>query len=160
MTRKGDADRMRAVSLAGRAYRAAFREDWPAANAVMAEIGRQSPNVIALVLVAWCDTALAGQRQAAGMPELEDGKPAGELVQLVWADEEAGRWHADADAVPPAARWAGRLLAARAALDLEAFQALLRAMPADGHERGAYGIAVLMNCVKSTARPDPEEAAS
>lgn len=70
-------------------------------------------------LVIWCDTALARIPRGDGP------------VRLQWVEHATGRVHGDADAVRPAERWAGRLLAARAAGDLDGFRALVEAVPAD-----------------------------
>jgi len=140
------ADREKARGLAARAYHAAVREDWPAASAAMAEAGRQSPNVIALVLCAFCDTAISVQRDMLGLPPLEDGVPQEGPVRPAWVSADTGRVTLDAVGLPPAAAWAGQLVAARAALDFDGFAALLAAMPADGLERGEYANALLAGC--------------
>ena len=144
MTGRG-ADAAKAVGLATRAYHAAVREDWPAANAAMAEAGREDANVIALVMVAFCDTAIGLQRDMKGMPPLEEGLAVAEEgpVRPGWVNAETGRVTLNADEMPAPERWAGRLVAARAAMDLDGFQALLRAMPASGFERGKYANALL-----------------
>jgi hypothetical protein len=145
------ADKATAVALATRAYHAAVREDWPAANKAMAEIGQQGPNVIALVLVAFCDTTIGLQRDMKGMGPLQDGVAEEGPVRPGWVNAETGQVTLDADEMAPAERWAGRLVAARAAMDIDGFQALLRAMPADGKERGAYGSALLIGCASLAA---------
>jgi len=146
MSAQFTADRAKAAGLATRAYHAAVREDWPAASAAMAEAGRQGPNVIALVLAAFCDTTLSLQREMRGMPPPGDGVAEDGLVRPVWVNADTGKVTADADGLPPAVRWAGQLVAARAALDFDGFQALLLAMPADGLKRGEYATALLMSC--------------
>jgi hypothetical protein len=153
MSPQYDADRARALDLGTRAYHAAIREDWPAASQAMAEAGRQSPNVIALVLAGFCDTMLDLQRRMRGMPPLEDGEPEEGPVRPVWVNADTGRLTMDADSLPPAVRWAGPLVAARAALDFDGFQALLKAMPADGHKRGEYATALLTGCAALARQP-------
>lgn len=137
-------DRVKARDIAGRAYHAAVREDWPAANRAMAEAGRQNPNVIALILCMFCDTAISLQRAMTGLPPMEDGVPAEGPVRPGWVNADTGRLTLDADEMPPAERWAGRMVAARAALDYDAFQALMAAMPGDGMKRGEYANALLI----------------
>jgi hypothetical protein len=165
MSAQFTADRAQAASLAQRAYHAGVREDWPAASAAMAEAGRQGPNVIALVLTTFCDTTLSLQREMRGMPPLENGVPEDGPVRPVWLNADTGKVTADADGLPPAVRWAGQLVAARAALDFDGFQALLLAMPADGLKRGEYATALLMSCAtlanrarRAAARRDGPEA--
>lgn len=53
----------------------------------------------------------------------------GELIRIAWVDVESATVHGNADDVPAAARWAGRLISARAADDQDQFMALLRALP-------------------------------
>lgn len=136
--------RFRARELAAEALHAAIREDWPAASKAMQAIdGETGGEGSVLALVAWCDTMIVAQRRAMGLP---DEPQAREVARPVWLDGGTGRASLNADGVPPAARWAGQLIAARAALDLEAFNALLTALPADGKARGAYAGAVLQAC--------------
>jgi hypothetical protein len=144
------ADREKAAALATRAYHAAVRGDWPAANKTMSEAGRQNPNVIALVLTAFCDTTISLQRGIRGMPPMEDGIPEGSLVQPLWVNADTGHATMNADDMPPALRWAGQMVAARAALDFDGYQALLLAMPTDGFKRGEYANTLLMSCVSLT----------
>jgi hypothetical protein len=143
-------DRDAARILAAAAFHAALAQDWPAANKAMNEAGRASPNVIALMLVTFCDTAIAAQREMAGLPPLEDGHGE-EVARPGWFNVETGQLVTDADAMPPALRWAGQLVAARAALDYDGFQALLSAMPSDGFKRGEYAATLLEGCAAMTA---------
>jgi hypothetical protein len=147
MSPQRDPDRARALALGTRAYHAAVREDWPATRAAMAEAGRQGPNVIALVLTGFCDTTIALQREIRGMPPLQDGVAEEGPVRPVWLNGETGKLTMDAGDLTPAVRWAGQLVAARAAQDFDGFQALLKAMPADGLKRGEYATTLLMSCV-------------
>jgi hypothetical protein len=145
------ADRVKATDIATRAYRAAVDGDRPAANRAMAEAGRQSPNVIALVLTRFCDTIIAlGRDMAVTSPDDATGDGP---VRPVWLNADTGHATMDADAeeLPPAVRWAGQLVAARTARDFDAYQALLTGMPDDGRQRGACANALLMACVAMTA---------
>jgi hypothetical protein len=151
MSADRDPDRAKAAAMGARAYHAAARGDWAEASKAMAVIGRQNPNVIALVLSAFCDTTIGIQRDMRGLPPMEDGVPEDGPVRPAWVNADTGQLTMDADALPPAVRWAGQLIAARAALDFESFQALLTAMPTDGFKRGEYANTLLMTCV-STAK--------
>lgn len=156
------ADRAKATALATRAYHAACREDWAAANRAMAEAGKSTPNVIALILTRFCDTIISlGRDMAVTSPD--DGNGDGP-VRPLWLNADTGQATMDADdeTLPAAARWMGQLLAARGAQDFDGFQALLKAMPDDGRERGAYANALLTSCVTMTtlaARSRPGGAA-
>jgi hypothetical protein len=117
----------------------------------MTEAGRQNPNVIALVLTRFCDTIISlGRDMEVTSPDDAAGDGP---VRPVWLNLDTGHatMDADDDSLPPAARWMGQLLAARAGLDFDGYQALLKAMPADGRQRGAYANALLMACVTMTA---------
>jgi hypothetical protein len=142
------ADRAKATDIATRAYQAAAGGDWPAANRAMAEAGRQTPNVIALVLTRFCDTIIGLQRDITGMPPVADGADTDGPVRPLWFNADTGQATMDADAedLPAAVRWAGQLIAARAALDLDGFQALLSAMTDDARQRGEYANTLLMTC--------------
>jgi len=119
-----DADRERGIALATEALHAAMREDWPAmAETVTALSGSHA---LIWAVMAWCDTLIArwpGGLEAAGQP-----------VLLGWLEDGRGPVQSAQD-VPAPARWAGQVTAARAALDQDAFFALLRA-PAEGSDLG------------------------
>jgi hypothetical protein len=145
----GEGKRARARKLAAEALHAAIREDWPAASKAMTAISAETGGEGAcLALVAWCDTLIIAQRRVMGLP---DEPQDGEVARPAWLDGDTGHASLNADDAPPAARWAGQLVAARAALDLEAFNALLAALPADGKARGDYAGALLQACAM-TAR--------
>jgi hypothetical protein len=102
------------------ALNAMLRGDYPATDRALDRLHSQHgmPG-ITTALVIWCDAAL---RQI----------PAGDgPVTLAWVEHGTGRVHRDAGEVRPAERWAGRLLAARAAGDLDGFRALVEAVPAE-----------------------------
>lgn len=69
----------------------------------------------------------------------------GEPIRIAWVDVEEAVVHMDADDVHFGARWAGRLIAARAADDQAQFLALLRSLPA-GSALGD-GIVALLRAV-------------
>jgi hypothetical protein len=139
----------RARHLALEALVAAMGEDWPVASAAMRALGAETGTEgLATALLAWCDTLIAAQRRAMGLP---DEPQDGEAARPAWLNGATGRVALNADDAPPAARWAGQLVAARAALDREAFAVLLAAMPKDPKARGEYAGALLQGCAM-TAR--------
>jgi hypothetical protein len=143
--------RKRAVELTTQAVHAAMRDDWDAAIKAMSAITPETGGAgVTVALQALCDTIIDAQQRAAGLPA---GAPAEGLVRPAWLDMETGHVDMDAAAVPPDARWAGQLLAARAAMDRGAWNALLSAMPADGHERGRYALVLLRACAATLAGP-------
>lgn len=149
MSGTGEEKRSRARQLAAAALHAAIREDWPAASQAMQAISTETGGAgTTAALVAWCDTLIIVQRRAAGLPD----EPApGEVTRPGWLDAGTGQVTLNAGDVPPAVQWAGQLVAARAALDLDGFNALLTAMPADRKARGDYAGALLHACA-ATAR--------
>lgn len=131
----GDLDE-RALELGKEALRAALAEDWAGASAAVQAIGDERGwGGVVLAMTAWSDTLVISTRRAEGLPD-EPGP--GVIVQPAWADADTGEVTEDADEVGECHRWAGRLLAARAAMDHDAYEALLRALPEDGHERGDH----------------------
>jgi hypothetical protein len=100
------------------------------------------PHGVSEALIAWCDWNLELQRQLDGRT-----RPQGPVTVIpAWENPETGQLCLDAAAMPPDERWAGQLVAARAAGDLDNFNALLSAMPDDGYERGRYALVLLMSC--------------
>jgi hypothetical protein len=141
----GEAAYDRARELAAVALYAAVRGDCPEVNRAMQAIDAETGGTGTLTaLVAWCDTLITAQRRAAGLPD--DPVPGEEAARPGWVDSGAAQVTLDAGDVPPAARWAGQLVAARAALDRDGFNALLTVLPADRKARGAYAGALLHAC--------------
>lgn len=137
-------NRAEARDLATRALHAAMREDWPAVQEVFGEISTDG-RAVTFALMAWCDWTLQAQAGMLGRPFPESG-PLSELAVPAWIEAETGRLITDADEMPPSARWAGRLVAARAAMDHVQFEVLIRTMPGDGFKRGEYAVALLRGC--------------
>lgn len=133
--------------LAAKALHAAMAEDWDTVKRAFAELSTDG-RAITFALMAWCDTALAAQAEIRGMPQ-PGAEPMGEFVRPVWIDPGNGKVISNADEIPAAHRWAGRVLAARAAMDEVQFRVLVGTMPGDGFERGQYALALLMNAAKT-----------
>lgn len=129
--------RERVIHLAGDALRSAIREDHQAAAAAVQAISDEAGGPgVELAVHAWADTLIAAYRQATGTA---DTAP----VQPGWINAGTGDIAADADGVPGEVRWAGRFIAARAAMDHPACYALLTALPDDGAAIGAHVLALL-----------------
>lgn len=131
--------------LATRALHAAMKEDWPAVRQAFAEISADG-RAVTFALMAWCDWTLQAQAWMLGRPFPETGPVSDAMVAPAWIEAETGRLITDADEMPPPARWAGRLVAARAAMDHVQFQVLIGTMPGDGFKRGEYATALLRSC--------------
>lgn len=105
-------------TLAMAALNAMQRGDHPAVDRALDQLAaRHGPQGITNALVIWCDAALARIPAGAGP------------VTLEWVDQHTGRVTRNPSSIPPAERWAGRMLAARAAGDLDMFRALAEAVP-------------------------------
>lgn len=125
----------RAKELTAQALHAAMREDWPAATRAMQAVSDETGGEgIYWALRMLCDTAIDAQ----GLTGRE-----GAVFRPGWVDVSTGKVQLDADAVPVHHRWAARLVTARAAMDKDAYDALLAGMPGDARERGEYAGALL-----------------
>ena len=124
--------------LASAALRAGVRDEWVTAAKTVTRINAEhGGDVIPGVLAAWIDTMVL----TCGAP------PADALVLLAWLNADTGTMQ-PADEVPPPARWAGRLILARAQLDREQFEALINSV--QSREEWTHGVlAVLRSCALS-----------
>jgi hypothetical protein len=139
----GEQEREHVLELANQAVRAAMREDWETASRAMQAISDDAGGDGALLaLIAWCDWLIISQNRARS----REDEAVAELARPVWLDPETRRLVTNADDVPPAVRWAGQLVSARAAMDMHTFNALLSALPADAKTRGTYAGALLQAC--------------
>jgi len=134
------------TELAKRALRAAMREDQDGVRRSFAAISADG-RAAAFALTAWCDWTIQAQMKMQGL-EMPAAGPMPGLAQPGWLDLDTGRVVLDADEMPPVARWAGRLIAARAAADWDQFTALVRSLPDDGQERAQYAYALLSGCAE------------
>lgn len=148
MTPAGESPRRaRALQFATEALHAAFRDDKDAATRAVQAISDEAGGPgMAVAVKAWCDTLIGAWRRDGGIP---DGGADGVLVRPAWRDTDTGRVATDADEVPAEFRWAGRLIAARVALDKPAYDALIAALPADG-EAIARHVGALLGTVALT----------
>lgn len=130
------------IKLATTALHAAMRDDWPAATtAVQAINDRHGGRGLMAAILAWCDTAIlkmTGSFTASGSVAV--------AFQAVETGEIGG-----ADDVPAEVRWAGRLIAARAADDEPTFNALIESVPSDPKAMGAH-VARLLEMVAINIR--------
>lgn len=118
------------------AYALAYARDRRAADAgraVQAIADQYGAEVIVDVLCVWLDTAISHCGVRADGP-----------VRLLWQDVETGAI-TDATGTPRAAVWAGRLAAARLAMDEPQFIALIGSVGSD-EEWSANIAAVLDSC--------------
>lgn len=131
----------RAREFATRALHAAMREDWDAASAAMTSLSAEtgSDGVLWAVL-RFCDTIIGRQLAMQGLPgDAWDGG-----VRMSWLNTDTGAV-GHAGQVPDSVRWAGQLVAAKAAQDEATFRALIATMPDDDRGRGRYVGALLQS---------------
>jgi hypothetical protein len=132
--------------LATAALQAAMREDWPAVRQAFAGISTDS-SATTFALVAWCDWTIQAQAEMQGLAMPAAGPMPG-IARPGWLNMDTGKVTLDADEMPPVVRWCGQLIAARAAMDMAAFNALIGTLPGDGVERGEYAAALLTGCAE------------
>lgn len=103
--------------MAGRLLDGALRQNVPATAEAMAELEQQHPDAAVKVMLAWCDTLIK-------LKNIERGAQ----ISLSWYDPATGGELESTD-IPTTDQWAGRVIAARAAMDWPMFQALMVAIP-------------------------------
>ncbi len=138
--------RERTLRLAAEALYAAMAADSPrateAVKAINAECGGEG---LGLAISAWCDTLICEYRKATGTAE---DAP----VKFAWQDADTGDISVTGSDLPDQARWAGRLIAARARLDRESYEALISSLPDDGWVIGGYVSALLSSVALTLQR--------
>ncbi|PZG49869.1 hypothetical protein C1I98_11175 [Spongiactinospora gelatinilytica] len=107
--------------LAAASLGAAVRDDWPAASRTLQALAdRFGGDGAVIAMLGWIDTFLDRY-----------GRPAaGQQVRLLFKEETTGTI-GGADSVSDDVQWAGQLMAARAADDQTAFDALINSAPDD-----------------------------
>ena len=115
----------------------AIAGDWPGAAQYIGRLNGSAGLLVAIQLLA--DTYLG---------HVHPGHRLGDPVRVAWMSMP-GQGVAAADEVRPSVRWAGQIIAARAADDWPSYEALLRA-PAQGAELGD-GIMALLDIVATSA---------
>jgi hypothetical protein len=140
-----DKNRARAFDLTTAALQAAMTERWVAAGSALTAINTELGGAgVAYAIKALCDTLIGRERELTGT---EDGTP----IRPAWFDTDRNRLSLDADEVPVEARWAGRLIAARAAMDRDSYDALIAAVGTDGRTVAAH-VSALLQMVALTLR--------
>ena len=112
-----------------------------AGRSVQAISDRHGGEGLTIAILAWCDT----------LTHYKLGRfVADDPVAIAWQEQKTGRIET-ADEVPVEARWAGRVIAARAADDRPGFDALISALPHDAAAVGAH-VAALLSMVALNVR--------
>jgi hypothetical protein len=125
------------VRLAHAAFASALAGKWPTATRYVVRIndecGGQGLNT---ALMAWCDTYIDHA--------LDGAEPSAGQANVGFVCESTGQLdRMGSENVPLRIQWAGRLMAARGAMDQTAWLATIAELPADGFEIGEYVGAVL-----------------
>lgn len=140
-----------ALELTGRLLGHAADEDWRAVGVLVDEVFRlDSSHALLTMLYAAADIQLAAHENRVG--RAPDGA---EVVEPVWVEAGTGRV-GGADDVPPAPRWAGRFIAARAAGDRQQCEALIRVLAGlDPQQFGEHVLAVIESCAAAVRAAGP-----
>jgi hypothetical protein len=127
----------RAIRLAAAALTCAMAQDWERASKAVQRISDECGSVgVGRAILGWSDTLISRMGHTPGRP-----------VAIAFQEVESGRIDsADGDFVPERVKWAGRVLAARAADDQATWDALMDALPDDGTAIGEHVAAVLEMC--------------
>lgn len=134
------------IRLAAAALDAALSSQWPRAERALQRLNAEcDSDGLATALIGWCDTLIV---------HVTDGDTEAQRVRMA-------AWNVDTGAlggnIRPTVQWAMELIQARAAKDLDAFQAKLAELNAinDGFERGKYAVELLQSValtISSTPR--------
>jgi hypothetical protein len=140
-----DEQHSKAVRLATNAYHAALASDWRKAERALARLNEEcaGPGLFT-ALQALCDTFIN---------HATDGGEVGRFRLVGWNVDTGAINEAE---VRPSVTWSHRLIAARASMDLDAFNAVLQELNDinDGFERGRY-VGELLQCVALTVNSVP-----
>jgi len=136
----------KAVRLATNAYHAAIAKDWRKVERVLARLNEECAGEgLFTALQAWCDTFVAHASGGFGEP--------GKFRMVGWNVDTGA---VNESEVRASVAWSHRLISARAAMDLDAFNAALQELNdiTDGFERGRY-VGELLECIALTANSLP-----
>lgn len=122
--------REEARTAGGRALDAMMRRQPEEAAGHLADVGGED---LLTVILGLCDTYIG---------RIHGPEAYGKPLRMAWWAVETGSLEYDPDKVPPRPRWAGQVIAARAADDEAAFMALMR-QPAEGADLGDHVTALL-----------------
>lgn len=119
------------LRLASAALQAALAMKWDAAQRALQRLSDEcGPEGLYDALVALCDT-VAEHATGGGAPS--------QRVRISFMDGDTGRLdEPGSPKVPAEVQWAGRLIAARAAMDEDRFRAVLDELPHDGAAVGRH----------------------
>jgi hypothetical protein len=131
--------------LALQALQAALRDDWDDGVQRAFDELNTDGEALLFALVAWCDWLIQAQAQMQGV-EVPAAGPVPGFSRPGWLNMGTRRGTLNADEVPREARWAGQLIAARAAMDQPQFTALITALPDDSLEAGEHVSTLLWGC--------------
>ena len=133
----------RLLLLAAKALHYAMAEDWERASRAVQVLGDAfGGDGCVTAMLGWADTLISRTPGLAG-----DGRP----VRLAFQTLETGHIDYNADDVPDDVRWAGRLLAARAADDRDTFEALINSVPDDATWSKYVGAVLKMSALNLRA---------
>lgn len=143
-------NRSTALRCAGVAYVAALEQDWDKATAAIQRINDEcGPQFVPAAMLAWIDTYIDHATDG-------DFTLAREVPERTnYVNTRTGHLdEATAEGLPAEVVWAGSLIAARARMNRDRFDALLRELQGDGKQRGRY-VGALLESIALTVNTLP-----
>jgi hypothetical protein len=135
------------LGIATAVLRAVIDENWDEATRLVKHVSDvYGGDALVFMIRIWADTCCAAKNRA--------HNPVGPVIPrwIAPGDEDTLR---TADQVPPAERWAGQFIVARITGDRAIEDALINALPEDGHLVGEHVAALLqMTALAVTARKE------
>lgn len=129
--------------LAATALHYARTENWPRARTAVTDLYAECGGTgLEFALRAWCDAAITSMPDTNGHP-----------VQWAWKDTATGHIGFNSQNLPPRNRWAAQMLGARQALDIDTWEALLKALPDDRAEIASHVFALLETAALTLGQP-------
>ena len=102
---------------------------------------------MALAMQAWCDSFI---------DHATEGDPRPRRVRLGFVNSSTGAFDRDgSEQVPADVQWAGRLIQARAAMDRQAYEAVVAELPEGESDETGRCLAALLHVVAATVRSTP-----
>lgn len=135
----------KAIRLATNAYHAVLAKEWRKAEQALARLNEECAGEgLFTALKAWCDTFIH---------HASDGAEVGKIRMVGW-NVDTGE--VNEKEVRTSVSWSQRLIAARAAMDLDAFNAVVQELNDidDGFKRGEY-VADLLHSIALTVNSLP-----
>lgn len=135
--------------LAAYALTAARKGQWLAVKKALIHLQRDhGPEGVEQAMRGWCDTALASMPPTSGP------------IRWLWKDVNSGEISDNTNDLPPAQAWASRMLAARQALDIDTWEALMGSLPEGQSAESGECVLALLESTALTLDQNERQATS